>query len=155
MTEFHQFVEFVEKILKQKDMSRADLARKSGLDTGTLSNILNYERGIGPKKVLAIAIGLEIEPEDAFRKMGWLPGKVEKDPREKRLTYLFNRLASSDKDELIEIAELKLKYKISRTTADELDALLQAIPSGHDGNVKLSVVLDWLKSIGIDAKEIR
>lgn len=52
--------------LDEKGMSQSELARRSRLSEGTISNIISSSRGTGLDSVEAIARALRIPPEEVF-----------------------------------------------------------------------------------------
>ena len=54
------------KKLKEKKITQSDLAKRSGLSEGTISNIISGSRGTGVESVEALAHGLRIPPEEVF-----------------------------------------------------------------------------------------
>jgi transcriptional regulator with XRE-family HTH domain len=59
--------------LKNRSWRPTDLARRAGLSTGSLSNMLNGNRRAGPDMCKAIAQALGEPPERVFRVAGLLP----------------------------------------------------------------------------------
>jgi transcriptional regulator with XRE-family HTH domain len=52
--------------LKEKKITQSDLAKRSGLSEGTISNIISGSRGTGLDSVEALARGLRVPAEEVF-----------------------------------------------------------------------------------------
>lgn len=52
--------------LQEKNMSQSELARRSSLSEGTISNIISSSRGTGIDSIEAIAHALRIPPDEVF-----------------------------------------------------------------------------------------
>ena len=61
--------------LKLHKMNQSELARLAGLGSGTISNIMNGEKRVGPDTATAIAHVLRLPPDLVFEKAGILPPK--------------------------------------------------------------------------------
>lgn len=100
------FIEWVEEELKNKGWNRNDLSRRSGVDSGHLSRVLNRERGYGPDTVLAIAQALGAPPVLAFQKAGWLPDNDSQARISDIITaYKIDELSQTDKDLVLKFVE--------------------------------------------------
>lgn len=55
--------QWVTKKLKDKGWNRNELARRSGLNSGTISNVLNGKREAGAKFYLAMGRAFDVSPE--------------------------------------------------------------------------------------------
>jgi transcriptional regulator with XRE-family HTH domain len=93
--------------LKESDWSQADLARSSGLTTAAISK---YMSGRIPDEAALrkIAKAFRIPLETVFRAAGILPPEAASDVIVDEITHIARQLPSSDVQELIEIARLKL-----------------------------------------------
>lgn len=94
--------EWLEQQLEKREWQPSDLARKVGVHAGTITRILNGERGAGPVICRAIAKAL-IEPEEnIFRFAGLLSPKTRpEDPHFETLELLWPRLPDWKKQDLI------------------------------------------------------
>lgn len=94
--------EWLEQKIKKQEWQPSDLARKAGVYTGTITRILNRERGAGPIICRAIAKAL-IEPEEnIFRLAGLLsPKSKPEDPFWNTVGLLWPRLPDWKKQDLI------------------------------------------------------
>lgn len=81
--------------LKEKDWSQADLARRSGLTRGAVSNYVNG-RVPDDQALRKIAKAFNMPPENVFRAAGLLP-KSSNDPWADELLHKINQLNPSGK----------------------------------------------------------
>ncbi len=61
------FVEFLEKLLKDNNMSKSDIIRQSSLDKSYAYQIFSGERNAGRNKVLQIALALSCDLKNTNR----------------------------------------------------------------------------------------
>jgi len=77
--ETEDFPEWLNKILKTKSMSQAELARRSGVSPSQISKILNRISPAGIISCIEIADALKMRREIILRKAGWLEPITESD----------------------------------------------------------------------------
>ena len=76
-----EFTSWLRQEMQERGMSQADLARKSGLTTAAISNLVNGNRNLGEEAGRAIARAFDIPAETIFRMAGLLPPQTdEADP---------------------------------------------------------------------------
>jgi transcriptional regulator with XRE-family HTH domain len=97
--------------LKEKDWSQADLARRSGLTRGAVSNYVNG-RTPDEQSLRKIAKAFSVPPENVFRAAGLLP-KSSSDPWTDELIYKIQQLDPSAK---------KMIEKFLQVLLDEQDS---------------------------------
>jgi transcriptional regulator with XRE-family HTH domain len=96
--------------LDKRDWRPADLARKAGLSTGSLSNILKGNRKAGPEVCRAMAEALGEPPEKLFRLAGLLPPLPEpEDGLLNEVTETFQSLSPEKRREVLEYALWQLQ----------------------------------------------
>ena len=100
------FADWLEEKLKKRDWQPADLARRTGLHTGSVSRILNGTRKPGADMCRGIAEALNVPPEIVFRQAGLLPSKTEIDPQAEEFIPLFRQLDTTDRKRLLQIARV-------------------------------------------------
>lgn len=100
------FIEWLEEELKKRDWQPADLARRAGLHTGSVSRILTGTRRPGADICRGIAEALKVPPEIVFRKAGLLPAKTEIDSQSEELVHLFQQLGAIERKRLVQIARV-------------------------------------------------
>ena len=76
----NKFGDWLLQRLKEKGWTQSELARRAGLSRGTLSNIINGERGVGENTLIAVAHVLGYPPETVFRAAGILPPAKDRTP---------------------------------------------------------------------------
>jgi len=101
-------IDFLKDNMKKRNWSQADLARKSGLDTSLVSNILSGRRNIGVTSANAIAKAFKIPPEIIFRKAGLLPEVFDSSERLEELIYLYNLMPEVYQNDLIDYAHVRI-----------------------------------------------
>lgn len=102
------FSEWLVQILKEKNMTQAELSRLSGVTNAQISRVINGSRGIGPEAIAAIARALRLPPERVFEKAGILPPKPQPNPAIDEITHLAGILPPEDVQDLIDLAHAKL-----------------------------------------------
>lgn len=104
-------------------MSQADLARKSNLTTGGISNLINQVRKPNPETCIAIARALNIPPEIIFRKAGILQTDKEKDELTEEAEFLLAQLPDFQRRQAVDfirfLAEQKGDYVTKTMEKDE------------------------------------
>ena len=93
--------------LNIRDWSKAELARKSGLDPSTISNIINGKRGVSEESLNAIARAFHLPPGEVFQQANFLPQVSENDRAREELRYLYDQLSPHDKEEALEWMRFK------------------------------------------------
>ena len=99
---------FIEDELARSGMSQADLARKSGLDTGWISNLISGTKQLGLKSMVGLSKGLGVPTDMILRAAGLLPPVPAKTEQTEQLLYLFNQLSDKDKQTILQMAEFLL-----------------------------------------------
>ncbi len=74
------FADWLENELASRDMRPYDLAKKSGVDHGVISRVLNRERKPSAETLIAIAQALRIPHDEVLRIAGILPPEPGTDP---------------------------------------------------------------------------
>jgi len=87
---------------------------------------LTGARGPGNELCLAIAKGLNIEPETVFRAAGILPNQPGTDEDFEELKYLFNQMTDEEQEEFLATGRLKIELRNKR---GELRETQQARPA--------------------------
>lgn len=98
--------------LIKRDWSQSDLAKKSGLSRGTISNIMSGLRGVGTDSLNAIAKALQLSPSIVFQAAGLLPPAAEGGEEREEMKYLFSRLTPEDRREILEL----MRFKVERSS---------------------------------------
>jgi transcriptional regulator with XRE-family HTH domain len=66
------FIEWLQKIMQDRRMSKADLARESGISPAQITRITTGEQGLSIDSAVAIASALKVEPDEVFKKAAGL-----------------------------------------------------------------------------------
>lgn len=88
----NQFSIWLSNELNKRGWKTSELARRGGIHTGTLSNILSGARNPGPKTIRLIARGLGVPQEVVFQKAGVLPPAPADVKYENELLFNFRQL---------------------------------------------------------------
>lgn len=117
------FSEWLNKELIERNMSQADLARKSKLTTGAISNFMNELRNPSPEALRAIAKAFDYPTEEIFRKAGLLPSLPEKDYLTEEAEFLLSQLTEMQRKQAVKfirfLAEEKGEYNASNPMAED------------------------------------
>jgi transcriptional regulator with XRE-family HTH domain len=98
MLSMDNFGDWLLKELKKRELSQSDLSKISGLSRGTLSNLINGTRGIGPDSLLAIAKALKLPPAQVFEAAGILPTKGDTDPWVEKMSHILEMLNPQNRE---------------------------------------------------------
>jgi transcriptional regulator with XRE-family HTH domain len=107
------FTDWLDEQLKLNDLNDHQLALRAGLSHSVISKA---RAGASPKweACLALASALQVPPELVFYKAGLLPGDGVECTEMKELRMLLQRLPEDDRQELVQIARLKVKRQAER-----------------------------------------
>lgn len=98
--------------LEKRGWSQNELARRSGLTSGTISNTINGVYGADQSTLISIANALKVSKEEIFRAAGILPPVSTQTEEIERLNFLFNQLDDTDKTTIIQMMEFFLQNKL-------------------------------------------
>ncbi len=110
MFTMENFGDWLLEQLKNRDMSQSELARLAGISKGTVSNLVNGTKGIGPDSLTAIAYALKLPRDLVFEKAGILPRKPELSPIKRKLAHLAQDLPDSDVEIAITLLEQRQEF---------------------------------------------
>jgi len=79
MSDVSDFSDWLEKELKDRDWRQADLVKRSGVNSGLLSQILSKQRKPGANTARAIARALGMAESEVFQRAGLLSVPLSKD----------------------------------------------------------------------------
>ena len=94
--------------LEEREMTAADLSRKSGISAQQISRLLSGQRGVSEVSLRAISEALNIPPEVAFRVAGFLPPLPERTQAHEQLLFLFDRLNDKDRQTILDMMQFLL-----------------------------------------------
>src|SRR5690349_14397442 len=92
------FSEWLAKMLEEREMSPATLARLSKKDPGMISRLLKGERSASPDTLEAIALALHVAPEVAFRAAIGKNAEIAKDDLSPKKVELLKMAEIADED---------------------------------------------------------
>ena len=107
--DFSEFVDWLESELNNREWNPADLAKKSGVDSGVISRVLSRERGIGNSTLKSIAVALGYPDVYVFRKAGIIDPVTKATEQTDLLISLFDQFPDDEKEELLTYMQLKLE----------------------------------------------
>lgn len=97
------FPDWLNKTLKERGWSDADLARQAKIGSGTLSDIRSGRRRVGPELAQAIAEALKIPYEEVYQEAGIMPKpKTLKDRWIKRIEKKLGEITDENDRRIIE-----------------------------------------------------
>lgn len=99
--------------LSRRGWTPAELARRAGLSTGTLSNILNGNRNPGPEVTLSIAKALGEPADKVFRLAGILPRLPgsEDDQVIKEIMDILKNMPPEDRQDVLDYARFRYQKR--------------------------------------------
>lgn len=104
------FSQWVFENLKEKGWSQAELARRSGLTRGAISNIINnYRNRPTPETVKSIARAFGRPDEEVMRIAGYLTPKPTIEVDSEEILYLLRQLDREDIQDVIDYARMRLE----------------------------------------------
>ena len=109
-----RFVEWVNQEIAERGWSLRELARRAEISAGTLSEILNEKRGIGPEYCIGLARAFRVPPEEVFRRADLLPPRDPVVEDEERALYLYRRLVPERRRDMVAIMETLLELQAVR-----------------------------------------
>lgn len=106
------FSKWLESEIDKKGWSKAEFSKHSGIDSGTVSNLLNEIRKPGPDTCRAIAKALAYPEGLVFYEAGLLSEnpyeKEYDDPELEEMADLFNRLSDDDRAAFLAMLQTKV-----------------------------------------------
>jgi len=107
-----EFVEWLEEEMRVKNISRAELARLSGISPPQISKILNMQSAPSENSLSAIAHAVGYPPETVFRLAGLLPDTGEETSDLQELKHLYSNASDQTKAEILDFVRYKSKKQI-------------------------------------------
>jgi transcriptional regulator with XRE-family HTH domain len=100
MTTTIDFGQWLQSELDNQKINQADLAKRSGLGTGSVSRLINGSRGVGKKACKKLASGLRLPLEVVLRAADILPEDPEID---ERAEIIYHRVQNMPDDMLAQV----------------------------------------------------
>lgn len=101
------FVSWLQSVLTDREISQAELARRSGLSRAAISNILGGMRNPGNEVCSAIAKGLNIPEDEVFIQAGLMSQKPAYSLFARTIMNYEGDLDDNDKADVIALIEQK------------------------------------------------
>lgn len=124
------FLSWLQAQLAERNWTQAELARRSGISTASISRIFSGARNTGTDVCQAIALALRLPPDELYRRAGLLPNIPDDDKDITELDHIARQLDNANKYELIRYARMKLqiqeeggKYHADNHQAGEISEL--------------------------------
>lgn len=117
-----QFVEWLQAELDQRGWLASDLARRAGLGSGTLSQLMNGYRNPGPDVCRSIAHALKVPEEEVFRRAGLLSPKPELSDQAEELRSIIGLLKEENVAYVAEIARWRLNQQAQEDNQPDAEA---------------------------------
>lgn len=95
------FSEWINQELNKRGWNQSELARRADISRGTLANIMNGNRGIGPETCTAIAEAMDLPAIEVFRAAGLLPQATGITPLQERALYYLSQLLPEDQERVM------------------------------------------------------
>jgi transcriptional regulator with XRE-family HTH domain len=99
--------EFLLEELRTRNMTQAELARKSHVTPAQISRIISGQRGAESETLNSIADALDIPPEQIFRIAGKMSAAVNIDEKAQQIAHEVRDLPVQDKEEVLAFIRMK------------------------------------------------
>jgi len=110
-----RFADWLNEMMKQRNLSQSELARRAGISQSGISLILSGERNPGSDVCRGIADALDLPPKTVFIEAGLFPPEPDFDPDAEEVLRLFRKLPPTEKDIiLIQMRALARRERIER-----------------------------------------
>jgi transcriptional regulator with XRE-family HTH domain len=107
------FPQFIRDQLKKQGINQAELWRRSGVSEAHISRVIAGD-GAGIEFCVKIAKGFKISPVTVLYEAGWLSFGPDGDESLEEWKHVLSQLPQSERDELMQIARLKLERQESK-----------------------------------------
>jgi transcriptional regulator with XRE-family HTH domain len=104
-------VDFLNKDMKNKGVTAADVTRRTGLSPSQISKILNRESPAGVKALDCFAVALNLPKETLYQIAGRLSKPKNDDQKRQELNHLFDMMTEGNQDDQIAYARMKLQMQ--------------------------------------------
>ena len=118
----NSFMTWLDGILAERNLTRADLSRRGGFSQSTLSMIASGGRNPGSEVCLAIGRALKIPPEEVLRVAGILPPVRSGSALDDRIVHLMGLLSDDEKNMLLEFSELLVHRREKSKNASAVES---------------------------------
>ncbi|HMN12786.1 MAG TPA: helix-turn-helix domain-containing protein [Bellilinea sp.] len=137
----------IERELVRQGINQAELARRAGISRAVVNKLIN-ETTPNPSAdtLVAVARGLGVSPERMLREAGILPPQPDMSAVTDMLLNIASQLGEVDQQELLEIAEVKLRRKRSYSALERVAAKLRSLPPDA-AEERLQVIDDFIRGL--------
>jgi transcriptional regulator with XRE-family HTH domain len=108
MDESMDVVEYLLKVMEERELIPADITKRSGLSPSQVSKVLNRESPAGQKALDSFAKALNLPPDDLYRRAGILPMKPNADEVVTEIVHIYHMLSEDNKGDLLDYAKNRL-----------------------------------------------
>ncbi len=109
--ENEMFNKWLEDQMKEKGWNKSEMARRAKLARGTITNILNGERGIGEDAINGIALALELPRETVLRAAGKLPPVSDTEMYLEQFRDILERMSAEERNQYLQFGHVILNSK--------------------------------------------
>lgn len=106
-----EFMNWLRNEMKNREISQADLSRRSGISAPQISKIYNGLSETSEDGYVAIAKGLRLPATVVLRAAGIIPKEPEYVPLLDEWNEIFYELTPEDREELLNSARYKVSHK--------------------------------------------
>lgn len=106
-----KFSDWLQLELERRDWTQADLSRESGVNSGTINNIVTGKRNVGIDTCNKIAKALKLPSEEVLSVAGLLPQKTLRSLLTERAVELFSRFTEGEQQQILEELDIRLERK--------------------------------------------
>jgi transcriptional regulator with XRE-family HTH domain len=118
--DYNDFSDWLSNLLVEKDMSQAELSRRSGISPSQISKLINRQSPPGKTTCEAIAKAFGISVITVYRHAGILPPGPDDDVRFEDWKTILRQLPEDKREQLWKIAEIYLEDERKELTAAKL-----------------------------------
>ena len=106
------FAKWLEDQIKGRKWTRSELARRAGVSSAAISDVMNQNRNPGVELCSGIARAFSLPPEEVLRRAGLLPDTGEPDDLLTRIiANIADKLEEGRREELRSYAEYQLRMQ--------------------------------------------
>ena len=103
---------YINNELDRKGMIQAELSRKSGLDSGWISNLISGSKELGLVSLIGLSKGLGVSADAILRAAGYLPSVPARAEQNQQLLYMFDQLNENDRKTIFRMMDVLLETKL-------------------------------------------
>ncbi len=100
--------------LNKRRLSRAELARRMGMSSTTITYVINGKRNPGPDLCQAIAKAFGLPPELVYRQAGLLPNNAAESHEFEELKYWFDQMSVDEQESFLAQGRAIIEIKKNR-----------------------------------------